>query len=202
MNKMESKKRILVCGCGAIGSNLCTNLIDIKDQIELSILDLDSVEGRNFRAGTQFYHPTQLGMPKVQALRFNLYKWFGIKADTYNIKLTKNNIDSLFKNHDLIIDTFDNHDSRKLVHDYCLENKIPCLHCGFSPFMTFEISWSTGGYTPPADYSNNSFDLCVAPGARSFIMMVAALGSTVIQEFIQSGEMKNLVGNRFSVSSF
>ena len=195
------KRSILIAGCGALGSNLCQNLIDIKDQIELFILDADRVESRNFRAGTQWYHPSQLDMSKVKALQFNLYKWHNIKANIIEKLLSKDNI-SLLKDFDLVIDTFDNHASRKLVHDYCLENKIPCLHCGFSPFMTFEICWSTGGYTPPTDYSNNSFDLCVAQGARSFIMMVAALGSNVVQEFIQSGEMKNLAGNRFSIFSF
>ena len=69
--------KILVAGIGAIGSNLTADLVaDLKGKHEITVLDMDNVEERNVTAGTQFYTPDQVGMSKVEALQFNIYKQF------------------------------------------------------------------------------------------------------------------------------
>src|SRR3990172_2458045 len=69
--------RILVCGVGALGSNLVASLVPyLKGQHEITILDKDFIEERNVQAGTQFYSPDQVAMAKVDALQYNCYKWF------------------------------------------------------------------------------------------------------------------------------
>ena len=46
-------KQILICGIGAIGSNLTSLLArDLKEDWTITVLDKDCVEERNIRAGT------------------------------------------------------------------------------------------------------------------------------------------------------
>jgi len=196
---MENKTKILVLGAGAIGSNLCANLaIDLKDKAEITVLDFDKVEPRNWQAGTQFYRSEQRGKYKVEALTFNIYKWLGIGLNPFNIQISRNNI-GLLGDFSLIIDAFDNFESRKLVYGYCKQGKTDCLHVGFSPQMTFEIMWNEN-YTPPTDYAEDTFDVCEANGARSFVHLVSAMASLVVQEYIKNGEKKAFVGNRFNLT--
>ena len=68
---------ILICGVGAIGSNLTARLVnDLKGEHQITILDKDVVEERNITAGTQFYTRETLGFPKVDALQFLIEKQY------------------------------------------------------------------------------------------------------------------------------
>lgn len=194
-------KKVLVLGAGALGSNLVANLAsDLRNEVEITVLDYDTVEERNVQAGTQFYMPDQIGQLKVEALQYNVYKWFGKEINTENTKLI-GSCRSLFHNYDLIIDCFDNHDSRMVVQTSgemeISSNNCNLLHCGFSPKMTFEISWAEN-YEVPED-SKDHVDICEMQGAGSFVKMVSAVASRTILEFITNGEKKYFIGNRFSV---
>lgn len=201
--------KILICGVGAIGSNLTANLVaDLKGKHEITVLDKDVVEERNVTPGTQFYTPDQVGQPKVEALQFNIYKQFQREIeiinkeimDEYDAELIfipeilKKDNQTDFNPFHLIIDCVDNFDCRNDIQIACIKNKIPCLHIGFSDQFTFAIEWADN-YTVPTDITTG-FDICEMPGARSFVASVAALGSLVAQKWIDDGEKMEIIGGK------
>lgn len=200
-------KKVLILGAGALGSNIATHLsADFRDTIELTVLDFDKVEERNVQAGTQFYMPDQIGQFKVDALQYNIYRWYGKEINAWNKKvvIARDGIHddqftpALLETYGLVIDCLDNEEARRAAHNVALDTKFktPVLHCGFSPKMTFEISWAEN-YEVPED-SLKPVDICEMQGAASFIKMVTGLASTTIGEFLTNGRKRYFVGNRFS----
>jgi hypothetical protein len=186
---------IYILGCGALGSNIAMNLAFDRREDELILIDFDKIEARNYQFGTQYYFPEQEGQSKVNALAFNMYKVAkNHVAERFNMKIDHDFAPPTGDDF-LYVDCFDNFESRKIVHDWC-KNKEHCLHVGFSPQMTFEVSW-TDNYTPPDDIKSD-FDICEAEGARSFIQYVSGIATTTIIDFIKTGKKRDFVGNRFS----
>lgn len=201
--------KILICGIGAIGSNVTSLLVpDLKGDHEITVLDMDTVEERNVQAGTQFYMPDQIGMSKVEALQYNIYKWFEREVEIIEGPIEKMTTELILSRYDLAIDCFDNENARGHIQEWWLAlkhsgpNRLPCpelLHIGFSDQFTFAIEWAEN-YKVPSDIMSG-FDICEAEGAASFIKMVAALGSQTIQNYIKTGQKKEFIGNRFNVTN-
>lgn len=188
--------KILICGIGAIGSNLTANLVaDLKGKHEIAVLDKDVVEERNVTPGTQFYMPDQVGMPKVEALQFNIYKQFQREIEIINKKFN-GTLENISK-YELVIDCFDNEDARYFVNLLYISgaNK-NVLHLGFSDQFTFAIEWAEH-YKVPTDITTG-FDICEMRGARAFVASVAALGSLVVQRWIDDKEKMEMVGGKYT----
>lgn len=196
-----TKKSILICGIGAIGSNLATLLsADNRGEFDITVLDKDKVEERNVQAGTQFYQKDQVGMSKVEALQYNIYKWYEREIRIINEQFngTIENWDS----YDLTIDCFDNYEARNLEQLYYQTGKdigiqTDLLHIGFSDQFTFAIEWAEN-YKVPTDITSG-FDICEMEGAASFVRMVASLGSLVVQDYVKNGRKREFIGNKFSL---
>jgi proteasome lid subunit RPN8/RPN11 len=196
--EVERMNNILILGAGALGSNLTRTLIpDLHGEHHLAVMDFDTVEERNVIAGTQFYTREQIGQKKVEALQFNVFKWFERDIDIISDKLTESNL-SMLAQYQLIVDCFDNYQSRKLVQDSVQKLKIPCVHMGFSAEMTYAIEWKDN-YAPPSDITSG-MDICELPGAAGFVTMVAALGSLVVQEYMEKQVFHDFVGRKFSLT--
>jgi hypothetical protein len=188
--------KIIVLGCGAIGSNLSAYLVsDIRDDHEITVLDCDAVEERNIRAGTQFYTRDQIAIPKTEALQYNIYKHLNRTVKTYTTAILFTNAERIVKEFNLVIDCFDNHESRSAITEAC--KGIPCVHVGFSPNFTWSVLWNDG-YVPPED-APKDFDICTLEGASSFVHMVSSIGSLVVQDFLATGKKREFVGNKLLV---
>ena len=187
--------KILICGLGALGSNLACNLVSDKKDAAYTILDYDTVEARNLQAHTQAYRKEQIGILKTNALRINLYNEYNVIVETINEKIGHVTL-KVLKNFDLIIDCFDNFEARTLVTDSCKHLDIPCIHLGFSPQFTYQIAWNEN-YEP--QNGNDAIDICSMAGAASFIRFVSGLGAYVILEYLNNGKKIEIIGNRFSV---
>ena len=57
-----------------------------------------------------------------------------IKIKTFNIKISKKNIDSIIKNFDIICDGTDNFNTRYLINDFCKKNKKILISAAISKF--------------------------------------------------------------------
>ncbi len=186
---------ILICGAGAIGSNLVRNLVpDLKGEHEITILDMDKVEERNVTPGTQFYSPDQIGLSKVEALQFNIYKWYEREIQIINENVKKVNL----VNYDLIVDCFDNHEARNFLQEAwtdTLAHGCELLHVGFSDQFTFSVEWAEG-YKVPTDITSG-MDICEMPGAAAFVAHVGALASLVVEQFVNEGEFMDILGGKF-----
>jgi len=186
--------KILVCGIGAIGSNLVARLVpDLKGEHQITVLDNDTVEERNTTAGTQLYFPEQIGIAKVDALQFNIYKQFQREIKTIN----KNVFDvptSKFDDFDILVDAFDNTRARNRVTSYGTTGKARVLHAGFSNQYTFAVEWNDN-YKVPIDISG--MDICELPGAAAFVNSVASLTALVVQQYIEDGKELEILGGKF-----
>jgi len=194
---------IYILGCGAIGSNIAMNLAFDRRDENLMLIDFDKVEPRNYQFGTQQYFREQVGARKVEALTMNIYRATGgVKNIKFmEMKLWEKGGDSCypaFSKDDLVIDCFDNYESRELIRRLSQQKSFDCFHVGFSPSMTFEICWNEDYKTP--DDTHSEFDICEAQGARSFIQYVSGLATNVINTYLEKGDKLSMVGRKFGIT--
>jgi molybdopterin/thiamine biosynthesis adenylyltransferase len=166
---------VTIAGAGTLGSNLAETLSRQGFQ-NLRLIDMDRVEEPNL--GTQIYAAGDLGALKVDAARNIIFRNVETEIETFNKELTSKTIKKFLKKTDLVIDAFDNHDSRQLLFDYCRENSIACLHAGL--FEGYgEIVWNDV-YNVPGDVEG---DVCDYPLARNLAMLVVSIAAEEIVDF-------------------
>ena len=82
----------------------------------------------------------------------------------------------------LVIDTFDNSTSRRLVQEHCRALELPCLHVGlYSDYG--EVIWDER-YRVPRDVAG---DVCDYPLARNLVLLVVAVSSEALVRFALLG---------------
>lgn len=130
---------IIIVGVGALGSNAALFLRN--EEAGLKVVDFDRVEMKN----TQSQFHTKMGMSKNKALSLqaSFQGLFGVKIEAVPHKLTKDNIDMVCEDPDLILDCTDNIEARHLIQGYALDLSIPCLHGAVDAGGEFaQIAWS------------------------------------------------------------
>lgn len=165
---MNDKMKITICGAGTLGGNLAENLARMG-MGTLTVIDDDIVEDRNL--ANQPYHKNMLGKPKVKALSDLLFRGVGAKVIPINKRFTGGNGEKLLSGSQLVIDSFDNHESRKAVKEVCDRLKIPCIHAGISNDGYGEVIWN-GKYKVPPDVGG---DACEKPMNRSLSLLVVSV---------------------------
>lgn len=166
---------VTIAGVGALGSNLADSL-SRQGFASLRLIDFDRVEPKNL--GTQIYSTEDVGMLKVDAARNAIFRNVEVEPDAISKKLTNSNIKKLLRGSDIVIDAFDNSESRGLLFDYCGENNIECLHTGLADGYG-EIVWNNS-YKVPDD---SGVDLCDYPMARNLVQLVVAIAAEEIVDF-------------------
>ena len=175
--------RFVVCGAGALGSNLVDNLTRLGAKY-VRVIDDDRVEDHNI--GTQLYGLADVGALKVDVLRSHLYRACEIELDAINKRLKNGNVKKFLKGAELVIDTFDNAESRELVRKFCLEADIACLHVGL--FEDYgEVLWNKE-YVVPTD---GNADVCDYPLARNLVVLLIGIASEVAIRFVLNGSQTN-----------
>src|SRR5262249_22991156 len=129
--------RLTLCGAGALGSHLADNLVR-QGFGPPRVIDRDRVEEHN--VSTQLYGESDVGAWKVEVLRNRLFRAAGVEVDAVAKELTERNARSLLQDGGLVVDTFDNSASRRLVQEQCRALGLPCLHVGL--FADYgEVVW-------------------------------------------------------------
>lgn len=170
---------VTLCGAGALGSHLADNLAR-QGFASLRVIDRDRVEEHN--VSTQLYGASDVGAWKVEALRNRIFRATGVEIDAVAKELTERNARVLFKNTDLVIDTFDNSASRQLVQGRCRTMGLSCLHVGL--FADYgEVIWDEH-YRVPGDVAG---DVCDYPLARNLVLFTVVIASEVLVRFALSG---------------
>lgn len=128
--KIEAS-RVLVCGCGALGSVLAERLAR-SGVGHLRLVDRDWVEHSNLQRQTLFTEEdARLSVPKAIAAASALAR---INSDIVIEPLVEDvtymNIDRIAADVDLIVDGTDNFETRLLVNDYAVANDVPWVHGG------------------------------------------------------------------------
>jgi molybdopterin/thiamine biosynthesis adenylyltransferase len=174
--KKLASRQIALCGAGALGSNLA-DMLCRQGVTKLRVIDFDRVEESNI--GTQTYGVADVGALKVAALKNRLFRDTGVEIDAFSKKLDSSNIAKAFKGVDLVIDTFDNRESRQLVTHYC--SGFDAIHGGM--FESYgEVVWN-GQYRVPKNPPPDAVDVCDYPLARNLVMFVVSIMSEEILDF-------------------
>jgi molybdopterin/thiamine biosynthesis adenylyltransferase len=178
--------KLFVCGAGALGSNLVDKLTR-QGFKNITVIDMDRVEQKNI--ATQVYSLRDVGQKKVQALKSLVYQTSKNVINIIDKELTRINVDNIIKGSDIVVDTFDNWESRKIVKNACDRLKIQCVHAGMSDSGFSEIKWNEKYIIPEIEIKQN--DICDYPLAANLVQTTVAILSEVIVQFISSGEKIN-----------
>lgn len=171
---------VTLCGAGALGSNLADTLVR-QGVRRLRVIDRDRVEEHN--VSTQIYGESDVGAWKVDVLRNHLFRAAGVEIETANKELTGRTVRKLLKETDIVIDTFDNSASRRLVQEHCRTAGRPGLHAGL--FADYgEVIWNER-YRVPSDVAG---DVCDYPLARNLILLTVAVAAESLVRFILAGQ--------------
>jgi molybdopterin/thiamine biosynthesis adenylyltransferase len=176
-------QRLTLCGAGALGSNLADNLAR-QGFRDLRVIDRDRVEEHN--VGTQLYGESDVGAWKVEVLKQRLFRATGVEIDAHRKELTDRTAKGLLQGGGLVIDTFDNSASRRLVQEQCRASQLPCLHVGLYADYG-EVIWDER-YRVPRDVAG---DVCDYPLARNLVLLVVAVASEVLVRYALTGHRQD-----------
>jgi molybdopterin/thiamine biosynthesis adenylyltransferase len=177
---------VVVCGAGALGSHLVDNLAR-QGFRKLRVIDRDRVDEHN--TSTQLYGASDVGAWKVEVLRNRVFRSVEVEIEAVAKELSERNIAAQLKGADLVIETFDNSASRRLVQQHCGQTKLPCLHAGLYADYC-EAIWDEE-YRVPGDVAG---DVCEYPLARNLVLFAVALASELAVRFVLAGEKQNYSG--------
>ncbi|MFA5772266.1 MAG: ThiF family adenylyltransferase [Thermoplasmata archaeon] len=124
-----SNSSITVVGLGALGSTIANNLVRAGIG-KIKLVDRDIVEIHNLHRQLLF-DEEDVGKPKAVAVAKKLKK---INSDVQIESLLKDfnfsNAESVIRNADVVLDGTDNMETRFLINDACVKNKIPWIYGG------------------------------------------------------------------------
>ncbi|MGV8125550.1 MAG: ThiF family adenylyltransferase [Candidatus Xenobiia bacterium LiM19] len=176
--------KITICGAGTLGGNIAESLVRMGFK-SLTVIDRDRVEERNL--SNQPYGNSDVGQPKVKALSVNLYRAVGAEVSGVFKEMTAGNGEKLLDGSELVIDAFDNSESRKTVKETCERLRKPCLHMGLSNDGYGEVIWNEHYKVPPPQQG----DPCEEPLSRNLSLLVVAIASEMILEWSREGKMRD-----------
>ncbi len=178
------KARLVICGAGALGSHLVDNLVRHGVKL-LTVIDQDRVEQHNI--GTQVYDQGDIGAYKADVLRARCFRAAGVEIEAVAKPLTDKNIARLLRGADLVVDTFDNSASRRLVTEHCRDQGLTCLHLGLNADYG-EVIWNEAYRVPNDVVEGNA---CEYPLARNLILFIVVLGSEAALRFLLANEKRS-----------
>lgn len=187
--------RIVFCGVGAIGSAtalLCRNL-----DATLVFIDFDRVESKNLLS--QAYVKPSVGKNKAEALKLQLHNLHGVKAESFGVRLTRDNVEALCRGADLLVDAFDNQDSRQLLSDHARRTDTPLVHGAVSADGAFGLVRWDERFTPDAEDTQGQ-TTCEGGEHLPFLGLLAATLARAVQDFLQHGVKRDAFVNLSAVT--
>ncbi|MCP3064075.1 ThiF family adenylyltransferase [Myxococcus sp. K38C18041901] len=186
--------RIVFCGVGAIGSQaavLCRNL-----EATLVFIDFDRVESKNLLS--QAYVKPSAGKNKAEALKLQLLNLHGVKAESFGVRVTRDNVAALCGGADLVVDCFDNQDSRLLLSGFAREVGKPLVHGAVSADGTFGLVRWDERFTPDAEDTAGQAT-CEGGAHLPLLGLLAATLARAIQDFVDHGTRRDALVNLSAV---
>ena len=189
--------KILFCGGGALGSHALFLGRDLEH--ELSVIDFDRVETKNL--ASQWFVKQMIGKNKATALKMQMLNFYDVKLQDYTVKLTALNVDAILGPAGLVVECFDNAESRRVVQDYVRSKQRQCLHAGLAADGDFGVvRWD----------QHFQIDEEGAPGqatceGRGFLPLILRVSSSLvasIQFFLRDGRQVNWNVSPRSAESF
>ncbi len=162
---------------------LCRNL-----PAELAFVDFDRVEGKNLLS--QAYVKQSVGRNKAQALAVQLRNFHGVKAQAFSVRLAATNAEEICRSADLLVDCFDNIESRQLLSAWAREEGKPLVHAGLSADGSFGIVRWDERFSPDAEDEEGQAT-CEGGEHLPFIGVLAATVARTVQDWLETGEQRD-----------
>jgi len=178
--------KILVAGAGALGTWFINFARNIPGVEAWGVVDFDVVESKNLAA--QWFEPACLRKNKAQAVVLMARKgWGAANITAYPVKMATNNVYTLIKQYDLVVDCFDNAPSRRLLNDACTDNSISVVHCGIDQNGTVGIIKWDSNYTID-DGPEDAGPTCEDGANLPHHTMVASVLAKIVTVYIDNGK--------------
>lgn len=178
--------KIVFCGVGALGSTsavLCRNL-----EASLAFIDFDRVESKNLLA--QAYVKASVGRNKAEALKLQLLNLHGVKAESFGVRLTRDNVEALCGGADLLVDCFDNRESRALLSDFARKVGKPLVHGALSGDGRFGLVRWDERFVPDAEDTAGQAT-CEGGAHLPLIGLLSATLARTVQDFLKDGTRRD-----------
>ena len=123
--------RVFIAGAGGLGSPLAMYLA-AAGVGRLTIVDMDTVSPSNLNR--QILHwEEDLGQPKTESALDKLTRInSGISVEVRQVRLGQDNAADLIRGHDLVLDALDNFETRKILNQACLGQRITMIYGGIN----------------------------------------------------------------------
>ncbi len=120
---------VAIAGCGATGA-AAANLLARAGVGTLTLIDRDYVEESNLQRQVLFDEADVLAaLPKAEAARRKLSLFNGsVEVNAQVADLVPGNIHQLLRGANLILDGTDNFETRYLINDYAVEQRVPWIY--------------------------------------------------------------------------
>ena len=126
---MLSEKHVVVIGCGGLGSNSSDILVRMGIG-SIDVVDDDPLELTNIHR-TSIFTEEDIGKPKPLILEEKLQQINSeITVSGIQKRVTKENIELIVKNADVILDGTDDMKTRFLINEVAIKNNIPWIYAG------------------------------------------------------------------------
>jgi molybdopterin/thiamine biosynthesis adenylyltransferase len=140
------KSRILIAGCGGLGS-AAAYYLTAAGVGALRIVDKDQVELSNLNRQILHWEP-DINRPKVESAREKLSKLnSGIDLETLKEEINEESLPKLMAGCDLVLDGLDNFPTRYLINQHILRQGIPFIYGGILGMMGM-VTMIRPGQTP------------------------------------------------------
>jgi len=136
--------RIALVGAGGLGSPLAYYLA-AAGVGTLGLIDDDHIERSNLQRQI-LHNEGRIGQFKVDSAAETLLEFNpNIVVNKHKLRLSKDNIDEIFEDYDLIIDGSDNLPTRYLVNDACVKHQLPLVYGSIFRFEgQISVFWPAG----------------------------------------------------------
>ena len=122
-------KKVLIIGVGGVGQSV-SNFLVTNGVINLTIVDFDKVEISNLNRQI-LVTENDIGKYKVDVVKKALLiRNSTSHIDIVNKRVTKNNVESLIEDVNLVIDAVDNWETKLVISDACKSKHVPFMHIG------------------------------------------------------------------------
>ncbi|MDF2695015.1 MAG: Sulfur carrier protein adenylyltransferase ThiF [Labilithrix sp.] len=179
-------KRVVFCGVGALGSNAvvaCRNL-----EAQLVLVDFDRVESKNCLS--QAFVKPSVGKNKAEALKLQLSNFWGMKAESFGVRVDETNVATLCGSADLVIDAFDNAKSRRVLSIWAKSQGKPLVHAAVSADGTFGlVRWDERFVAD--EESTEGAATCEGGEHLPLIALVASTLARTVQDFVSHGTRRD-----------
>jgi len=119
--------KVLMLGAGGLGSPAALYLA-AAGVGTIGIVDMDEVDASNLQRQV-LHNMDRIGVRKVDSARMTIEKLNpDVKVNTYDMRLTSENIIEIMSGYDVVVDGADNFPSRYLLNDASVKLGIPVVH--------------------------------------------------------------------------